>query len=143
MSTTTPNRSDAQIDASRTNGANPKASHNRVTHGFRSSSIPLSTEDRPAYDHQLQSYLDRYNPIDQVEEDLVGLLASNMWDVKRLKSIETALFDLAMLDADEEIHKDFTKMDEWGRLALAFKNSSAAINKSTAPPREPSKRSNN
>ena len=133
MSTTTPNRSDAQTAASRANGSKSlgptspegkaKVSHNRVTHGFRSSSIPLSTEDRPAYDHQLQSYLDRYNPLDQVEEDLVGLLAANMWNVKRLNSIESALFDLAILEADEEIHKDFTKMDEWGRLALAFRKS--------------------
>ena len=98
-------------------------SHNRMTHGFRANSIPLHTEDRAAYDAHLTAYLTRYTPTDKVEEDLVGLLASNMWQLMRNNSIEVALFDLEISGVKCELEGVFETMDEFGRLALAFKKS--------------------
>src|SRR5579863_1597381 len=139
MSTTTnttntkKTRSEAQIVQSRLNGAKSngpvtadgkcKISKNRMIHGFRSNSITLGNEDRPAYDDHLNAYLARYTPIDKVEEDLVGLLASNMWQLMRLNSIEVALFDIEISGIDVDLHGTFETMDEYGRLALAFKKS--------------------
>ena len=126
-------RTAAQLTASRANGAlsqgpvtlagKTKISTNRMVHGFRSNSIALNNEESAAYDDHLDKYLARYAPIDKMEEDLVGLLASNMWQVMRNNSIEVALFNLAISDTDSQIKGVFADMDEYGRLALAFQKS--------------------
>jgi uncharacterized protein YecA (UPF0149 family) len=46
------------------------------------------------------------------------------WQLMRFNSVEVALLDLEMMDIEAEVLRDFDAMDEWGRLALAFKKSS-------------------
>jgi hypothetical protein len=126
-------RTEAQIAASRANGAKSNgpitpegkivSCWNRMTHGFRSNAITLVSEDANAYDRHLDAYLARYTPIDKTEEDLVGLLASSMWQVMRNNSIEVALFELEITGVNEEIEGGYEHMDQYGRLALAFKKS--------------------
>ena len=132
----TPNkktRSEAQSEASRTNGSKSQGPvteqgkericMNRMTHGFRSNVITLSTEDKPAYDHHLDSYLIRYAPKDKTEEDLVGLLASSMWQIMRNNSIEVALFELEIAGVAANLDERIRHIDQYGLLALAFKKS--------------------
>ena len=126
-------RSAAQSSASRANGAKSqgpatsagkaKVSSNRMSHGFRANNIPLANENREAYTTHHEAYIARYTPIDKVEDDLVGLLATNMWQLMRINSMEVALFDLEMAALEPEIARDYKTMDEYGRLALAFKKS--------------------
>ena len=126
-------RSAAQLAASRANGTKSlgpkspngkaKVSSSRISHGFRANNIPLANENRDAYAEHLDAYLARYTPIDKVELDLVGLLATNMWQLMRINSMEVALFDLEMCGVEPEVHRDYKTMDEYGRLALAFKKS--------------------
>jgi hypothetical protein len=126
-------RSPAQADQSRINGSKShgpitpqgkcKVSRNRMAHGFRAKSIALCNEDKEVYDKHLDAYLARYTPADKVEEDLVGLLASSMWQLMRNNSIEVALFDIEMTGVNDEIEAKFVTMDQYGRLALAFKKS--------------------
>ncbi|HEY3743774.1 MAG TPA: hypothetical protein VGL53_28210 [Bryobacteraceae bacterium] len=135
MSTTTDKkpRTEAQIAASRANGAKSNgpttpegkivSCWNRMTHGFRSNAITLVSEDADAYDRHLDAYLARYTPVDKTEEDLVGLLASSMWQIMRNNSIEVALFEIEITGVNEEIKGEFEHMDQYGRLALAFKKS--------------------
>ena len=125
--------SPAQAAAARANGAKSlgpttpegraKLGGNRMTHGFRAASVSLANENRADYDAHLDEYLKRYAPIDKVETDLVGLCALNMWHLMRMNSIEVSLFDLEMSGLDAEMSRDFKTIDEWGRLALAFKKS--------------------
>src|SRR5882724_1665015 len=133
----TPNtqpRSAAQAAASRLNGAkshgptSPEGkstvSSTRMVHGFRSANfITLSTEDHDVYDAHLDAYLARYAPIDKVEQDLVGLLASQMWQLMRNNSIEVALFEIEISGVAFHIEGKFEDMDQYGILALAFKKS--------------------
>jgi hypothetical protein len=124
-------RSAAQIAASRANGSQSKgpkteagkaaASHNRVSHGFRASHVCLQNEDATAYEDHLAAYITRYAPIDKPETDLVGLLASSMWQIMRNNSIEVALFDIEISNLGDEIRRTYENMDEYGRIALAFK----------------------
>ena len=136
MSTTnqkTAKRSPGQAEQSRINGAKSQGpitpegkqaiSQNHMTHGFRSTTISIHSEDRAAYDAHLNAYFTRYTPVDKVEEDLVGLLASNMWQLMRNNSIEVALFDLEIAALDQDIDSKYQAMDQFGRLALAFKKS--------------------
>ena len=96
----------------------------KIVHGFRASTVATHNEDHPAYDAQLEAYLAHYTPANAVETDLVGLLALNMWEIKRMASVESALFDLEIDAMDNMIEGTFQRMNEFGRLALAFKKSS-------------------
>ena len=80
-------------------------------------------EDKVAYDAHLNAYLARYSPVDKLEADLVGHLAYSMWQIMRNNSIEVALFDIETSTIDVQVHENFEKIDQYGRLALAFKKS--------------------
>ena len=133
MTAKKPGPTPAQLIAARTNGAKSKGPvtaqgksrlcQNRMVHGFRSNSITLVNEDRDAYDRHLDAYLSRYTPIDKTEEDLVGLLASNMWQIMRNNSIEISLFELEMAAVQHKINGHYEGLDQYGLLALAFKKS--------------------
>ena len=94
-----------------------------IIHGFRSNTIAIHFEDKEAYGAHLDSYLARYQPIDKVESDLVGLLAINMFQVMRITSIESALFDLELAEIEADVEDKYELMNNYGRLALAFKRS--------------------
>jgi len=126
-------RTPAQVEASRLNGAKStgpttpegqaKSQNNRMVHGFRANLLALANENRGALTDHIESYKLRYSPIDRVEDDLVGLLATNMWQLMRINSVEVALFEIEMSGIDEELDRDYDQIDEYGRLALAFKKS--------------------
>ena len=121
-------------EQSRINGAKSKGpttaeglvniSKAQIIHGFRAATVAIHSENHAAYDAHLDSYLARYTPADAVEADLVGLLALNMFEIKRMASVESALFDLEIDGMDQMIEGTYQRMDEFGRLALAFKKSS-------------------
>jgi len=133
MSLKNSTRTPAQAEASRLNGAKSKgptsttgqttAKSNRMVHGFRANLIGLATENYTALDEHIDRYKARYTPIDQVEDDLVGLLATNMWQLMRINSVEVALFEIEMAGIDDQVSRDYDNVDEYGRLALAFKKS--------------------
>ncbi len=50
-----------------------------------------------------------------------GLLAASMWQIMRNNSIEVALFDIEISNLSDEIRRTYEDMDEYGRIALAFK----------------------
>ena len=99
------------------------SSGNRMTHGFRSHCVVLATEDKDQYNAHLDSYLAQYAPENKVEEDLVGLLASSMWQLMRNNAVEVALLDIELSTIDNDIKGKFKNIDEYGRLAFAFKKS--------------------
>ena len=118
----------SRVNGSKSNGPSSPAGKQaskeaNMVHGFRSSTIAIHSEDKEAYDAHLDSYLARDQPIDKVESDLVGLLAVNMFQIMRITSIEAALFDLEIALMDAEADDTFDRMDNYGRLALAFKKS--------------------
>jgi len=118
----------SQINGSKSIGAITKEgkraiANNRMTHGFRSNAIVLSNEDAATYNNHLDQYLLRYAPKDKVEEDLVGLLASSMWQIMRNSSIELALFELELAGIISDLDPRVTRIDQYGLLAMAFKRS--------------------
>jgi len=69
-----------------------------------------------------QGYLDLIQPQNQIEDDLVQVLAVSKWQEQRSWAIETSLFDLQMDIQEAELEKKFESLDEPTRLALAFKS---------------------
>jgi len=118
----------SQINGSKSIGAITKEgkraiANNRMTHGFRSNAIVLSNEDAATYNSHLDQYLMRYAPKDKVEEDLVGLLASSMWQIMRNSSIELAFFELELAGIISDLDPRVKRIDQYGLLAMAFKRS--------------------
>lgn len=77
---------------------------------------------RERFDALLASYVEKFNPRDQIEFDLVSDLAICRWRLQRLWSIETAMLDLEMDRQEATIEKQFKRIDEPTRLACAYRS---------------------
>jgi len=119
-------------ESSRINGAKSRgpvtpegkqrSSLNAVRHGLLAKSICLTNEDPEKYKELLQDYLDRLQPVDNVELRHVEQIASCAFRLERFAGTETALFDLEMDAQTPQIEKEFKKIDHASRFALAFKS---------------------
>jgi hypothetical protein len=100
---------DKQIAASRANGAKshgPKteagrkrSSLNAIKHGLCSELVVINGESEEAFQTLRQSYLDRFQPSDPVELDLVEQMVAATWRIRRSWAIEVEVFNDAMDDA--------------------------------------------
>src|SRR5437764_3896175 len=72
-----------------------RASLNSLRHGLTAKAVVLSTEDPARFHELLNDYLDRYQPADKVELDLVRELAACRWRLQRAWCIETAAFEIS------------------------------------------------
>src|ERR1700738_2676551 len=103
----------AQIDAARRNGAKsngPKtpegksiSSMNAVRHGMTAKGILLTNEDPDAFNKHAAAYYEKFQPIDDVERDLVDEMVIAKWRQRRDWSNEAALFDLEMDRQTQEV----------------------------------------
>ena len=124
--TMTPSRA----EASRINGAKshgPKTeqgrravSLNAVKHGLTAETVVLPNESEEEYAVELREYLHHFAPANKPEADLVRQLAAAHWRLARYTRIETSLLDLEMERQRQHIAKDWNRLEECGRLALAF-----------------------
>ena len=137
-------RTEAQRAASRANGARSRgpataagktvASRNATRHGCCCSSVAdfegrhalaagtlvLTSESRPKFEALLAGYLDEYRPAGQTETDLVEELAAAKWLQRRCWSIHSAILDLAMERMATDVEREFGKVSDAQRTALAF-----------------------
>ncbi len=111
-------RTEKQSEASRNNGAKsngPKtregkarSSGNGNRHNLTGSHIILlSTEDPVEFLHHEQEYLNRFQPIDGVERDLVRKLIAASWREKRMDVMEGSLLELEMQKQSPKIAREF------------------------------------
>lgn len=109
-------RTPAQIEASRRNGAKSKgpvtpegraiSSSNALKHGLRSERrITLENEDADAFQELLDGYLKAYVPANEPEHQLVLEIARCAWRLERLAAMEAAMFDLEMLSNANDSYK--------------------------------------
>lgn len=99
---TTPEVSDAQLAANRTNAqvsTGPKStegkarsSMNALKHGLTSQSVVIAGEDTAEYNRQLDAYTNRLKPVDEEEMRLVHSLVDSNWRLSRLLRMESAIF---------------------------------------------------
>jgi hypothetical protein len=124
-------RTDKQSEASRANGAKsngpktPEGKANSAQNGNRhnltgAQIILLSTEDPIEYlDHE-ESYLERFQPIDGVERDLVRKLIAASWREKRMDVMEASMIELEMDKQRPKISREFEFMGDQTRQTLAL-----------------------
>src|SRR4029453_8683021 len=80
----------------------------------------LSTEDRVAYVEHINDYVERFQPADSVERDLVDRLIAASWRDKRMDSMEASLFEIIMEEQEEDVRDRFEDLDETTRQTLSL-----------------------
>src|SRR5687767_12489449 len=105
----------------RTHAGKTVASQNATRHGLTSKTHhTLRTENPEAWARVVEEHVKAYAPANAVEHALVEEIAFASWKLRRLVTIETGLFDLAMERRAPELDAEFTTVDEAARLADAF-----------------------
>ena len=94
---------------------------NSLRHGFAASRIVLSDEERPHFNELHAHYIEKFQPADEVEANLVDQMVAAVWRQYRLWAGEASLFDLKILQQHLEASSQFPDIDSSGRFALAFK----------------------
>ena len=121
---------EAQIVANRRNAlrsTGPKsadgklrASRNAIKHGINSQVTTLFNERQEDYDANIQAFVAKFQPQDDVERRLVERLADCEWRLIRARYIETATIDLQVEETYELIDERFEAIQEPARVAYAL-----------------------
>src|SRR4051794_335836 len=120
-----------QIESARRNGAKSKgpitdegkarSSRNATKHGFAAGHhILVINEREDLYELMLAEYMQRFQPADRVEADLVHRIVAAQWKMQRIDTGEAAMLDLQMDRDRPAIEKEFNHIDEGTRLGIAF-----------------------
>jgi len=97
-----------------------QSSMNALAHGLTSKSLVLTNESKPAYDRLRLEYVNRFQPQDGVEMDLVDDMVGARWRLRRIAIMQTAALDLQMDRDEAEIKKGFKQIDQPTLLVIAF-----------------------
>jgi hypothetical protein len=121
------NRANAQHSTGpRTEAGKQRSKLNALRHGLTAETVVLPNESEEEYQAELNEYLDHFAPANKPEADLVLQLASAHWRIARYARIETDLLGLEMERQREHLVKDWKRIEECGRVALAFEALSGA-----------------
>ena len=125
-------RSDKQKAASRANGAKSQgpvtpegkaiSSKNAERHNLCASAplVILSGEEVSEFLQVQDDYIVRFQPVDGVELDLVFKLVAASWRERRITGMETALFELEMVQQKEKVDDEYLDISPTARQALAL-----------------------
>lgn len=98
----------ARINGARSNGpitqeGKATSSGNSLKHGLTSSQVVLPHESQQDYDRLEASIIHRFKPADELELELVREIASARWRLRRIASMETAVFRKALQQHQEAL----------------------------------------
>ncbi|MEK7408463.1 MAG: hypothetical protein AAB225_25605 [Acidobacteriota bacterium] len=122
--------SDRKLEANRRNARRSKGPNtpqgkaavrfNALKHGLRAEHLVLEDEEQPAFDELLSTCLAEHQPQGPTETDLVHQLVTASWRLRRLRTMETGLFDIRLADHDEALKREYVGIGIQGRLAYVF-----------------------
>ena len=99
-----------------------QSSMNAMSHGLFAKALVLTNESQAGFDKLRLEYVNRFQPQDGVEMDLVDDMVGARWRLRRIVIMQTAAFDLQMDKDEDEIKKRFQQVDQPTRLFVAFGN---------------------
>jgi hypothetical protein len=97
-----------------------KSSMNALRYGLTAMTLVLSNESQAKFDHMLQAYIARFQPIDEIELNLVDEMVAARWRQQRIWMIQTASMNSEMDKQEEYIEETFIKCTEPTRIGIAF-----------------------
>jgi hypothetical protein len=118
----------AKINGSKSQGPKtPKgkliSAMNAVRHGLRSNKLVVLDNEMPAvFDRLHQAFLDKFNPQDDAEKELVMQAASARWRLRRVWQIESSLINIEMAEQREAVQGEVETVNEDVLQASAFKS---------------------
>jgi hypothetical protein len=120
-----------KIDSARANGAKShgpateagrkKSSMNALKYGLTARTVVLPNENDGEYTFLLESYVDKFQPVDPVEMDLIVEMVNTKWRQRRLLLIESTLYEEQMQNQKEQMEEDYQTYDESVEHACAFR----------------------
>ena len=93
---------------------------NALRHGLTSKTLVLANECPEKFKQLLQTYIDKFQPQDGVEMNLVDEMVAARWRQQRVWMVQTAAMDLQM---DKQVHEFASSpypVTEPTRIAMAF-----------------------
>ncbi len=97
-----------------------KSAQNSLRHGLTARTLILSNESQTKFDKLMEAFLQKFQPADAVELELVTEMVAARWRLRRVWLIQTAALDLQMDRMAVEIAEQFTVITQPTRLSLAF-----------------------
>ena len=120
----------SKSESSRRNGAKSrgpitpegraKSSLNAISHGITAKTLILQNEDPDQFLEMMNSYVEYFQPENQIQIDLVTDVVAARWRLRRTWSYETAMLDIEMDSQAEDFQKRFITHDEDMRGSQAF-----------------------
>jgi hypothetical protein len=86
---------------------------------FRKAHV-LGNERHDRFAELASHYIERFQPADEVEMDLIDDMISARWRLQRIWTMQTAGLELQMDRQEEEIKKTFTRIDHATYTTVAF-----------------------
>ena len=93
---------------------------NALRHGLTSKTLVLANECPDKFNQLLQSYIEKFQPQDGVEMNLVDEMVAARWRQQRVWMVQTAATDLQMDKQVEEFASSPYPVTEPTRIAMAF-----------------------
>jgi hypothetical protein len=122
--------SEAQIAANRRNAlrsTGPKSeqgkaisSRNAIKHGIQAQIAVLPNERQEDYDANVEAFIRKFQPQDDVERRLVERMADCEWRLIRSRYIETAAIELQVEETRELVDGRYESIEEPARVAYAL-----------------------
>jgi hypothetical protein len=110
----------AQAAGSKTPEGIQKSSMNAMRHGLTAKALVLTNESLDQFTALHKTYLEKFQPQDGVETDLIDQMVAAQWRLRRIWSMQTAALDLKMDQQEAEITEEFTSIDQPTRATVAF-----------------------
>ncbi len=125
-------------NAQKSNGPTTQAGFDRcrnasVTHGLTATLIPMSTDDKQAYEKSIKNTFLRLHPVTDSEIAMVQFIADHEWKLARAFVYEQGLVAKTRADAKNSFGPDYCDPDERDLIVLGHiqeKNSKAFLNMS-------------
>jgi hypothetical protein len=110
----------AQAAGSKSPEGIQKSSMNAMRHGLTAKALVLTNESLDQFTQLHKTYLEKFQPQDAVETDLIDQMVAAQWRLRRIWSMQTAALDLKMDQQEAEIAEKFTSIDQPTRATVAF-----------------------
>ena len=104
-----------------------KSAANSLRHGLTAKAVVLPTESQEDYEALLAAHVERFQPADPIEMDLVESMAVARWRLRRITNIETHLLSNEMDAAEARDAANLKPKDHDQRLAQVFERSNRSL----------------